>query len=286
MTSILNLLICYYCNTVLLEFNAQAVIFVAQFDKSFLRVYNGIMENKNYKFKNLRFYISDHGKGTVFANWTRVANALICVHEGELEIKCDKGDARAFAGDCVFVPAGAFGSTYFLGEKNHAVVFLFDFDGDDVGKDVTLWRKNRGVESLIGDSLSAYYNGIGNINYYYSIFYRLIFEIQDNQKIDKKYEKVHQVMVEINKDYSRNAKISDYARDALMCESGLRALFKEYTGKSIIEYRNDVRLKHAELLISEGISTREAALAVGFSSSAYYCRMVSKKRKKKPPEIF
>lgn len=280
--SILNLLICYYCSTVLSEFNAQVVIFIALFDKLLSSVYNEIMENKKHKFKNLRFLISDQRKDRVFANWTRVANALICVHEGVIEIKCDKGDARALSGDCVFVPVGAFGSTYFLGEKNRAFIFLFDFDGDDVLNDVTLWRKIRGVESLVSDSLSAYYNGIVNINYYYSIFYRLIFEIQDNQKIAKKYEKVHQVMLEINKDYSRNAKISDYAKAALMCESGLRALFKEYTGKSIIEYRNDVRLKHAELLISEGISTREAALSVGFSSSAYYCRMVSKKRKKKP----
>lgn len=238
------------------------------------------MKNKKLKFKNLRFHISNHKKGRVFANWTRVANALICVHEGEIEIKCNKGSARATRGGCILVPAGAFGSTYFSGENNCAFIFLFDFDGDDTINEVTLWKSVRGADSLISDALRAYRNGTVNINYYYSIFYSLIFAIQDNQKIARKYEKAHQVMLEINKNYSADAKISDYAKSALMSESGLRALFKEYTGKSIIEYRNDVRLKHAELLISEGMSTREAALSVGFSSSAYYCRTVSKKRMK------
>ncbi len=237
------------------------------------------MNNKKLKFKNLRFHISNHRKGRVFANWTRVANALICVHEGEIEVKCDKGYAHASSGDCIFVPASAFGSTYFLGENNCAFIFLFDFDTGDTLNEVKLWKNIRGVSSLTNDALGAYHNGIVNINYYYSIFYGIIFAIQNNQKIAKKYEKIQQIMLEINKNYSLNVKISEYAKKALMSESGLRALFKEYTGKSIIEYRNDLRLKHAEMLISEGMSTWEAALKVGFSSSSYYCRQTAKKKK-------
>lgn len=235
--------------------------------------------NNKLRFKNLRYFVSNHGKGRVYTNWTRSTNALICVHKGEIEIKCNKGDVLVKQGECVFVPTKAFGSTYFLSEKNNSFVFLFDFASDAKIEDLVLFKNLRGADTLISDALRAYENGIININYYYSVFYNIIFCIQESQKIEKKYERVHKIALEINRDYNLNLKISDYAKKALMSESSLRALFKEYTGKSIIEYRNDIRIKHAKELILEGMPTWEAALKVGFSSSAYYCRIVSKKRK-------
>jgi two-component system response regulator YesN len=110
----------------------------------------------------------------------------------------------------------------------------------------------------------------------YSDFYKFLSLLEEKREIDPRFLKVHALMLEIEKNYSQNLKISQYAKTLLTSESSLRSLFKEYTGYSIIDYRNRLRVERANELILDGMKSGEAALAVGFSSPAFYCRMCKK----------
>ena len=232
---------------------------------------------KELPIKNLRYAATVRSKGHIYANWTRQTNALIFVKKGMIKIESDYGSATAVSGECIFVPKGASGSTYFLSEINSTFGFYYDFCDNTNANNVIHYEKKPESDRWINDVWTAYSNKVVNTNFYYSSFYHLMYQLSENKKIEKKYKKIHELMLELERNYDLNLKISDYAKAALMSESGLRARFKEYTGKSIIEYRNDVRLKRAEEFILSGMTVSEAAFKVGFSSLPYYCRIAKKK---------
>ena len=63
-----------------------------------------------------------------------------------------------------------------------------------------------------------------------------------------------------------------------MSEVNFRRLFKEYTGKSPVEYRNDIRLKNAKIKLQSGeYNVSEAAYESGFSNLSFFIRLYKKK---------
>ena len=63
-----------------------------------------------------------------------------------------------------------------------------------------------------------------------------------------------------------------------MSEVNFRRLFKEYTGMSPIDYRNDLRLKNAKNMLQSGeYNVTEAATASGFSNLSFFIRLYKKK---------
>ena len=62
-----------------------------------------------------------------------------------------------------------------------------------------------------------------------------------------------------------------------MSESNFRKLFKEYTGKSPIEYRNLIRLSEAHKMITEHkYSVQEAAYLTGFNNMSFFYECLKK----------
>lgn len=274
-----NYTIRYHYTTETSDSNALSDKQTALFDNFLIVCYADYMNTtvKGLPIKNLRYATSVHSKGHIYANWTRQTNVLIFVKKGMMKIESDHGSVTAVSGECVFIPKGASGSTYFLHERNSTFSFYYDFCENTGEKSVVLYEKNSESDRWIDDVWRAYSNKVVNINFYYSSYYHLIYQLSENKKVEKKYKKIHELMLYLERNYDLNLKISDYAKAALMSESGLRSRFKEYTGKSIVEYRNDVRLKRAEEFILSGMTVSEAALKVGFSSLPYYCRVAKKK---------
>jgi len=63
-----------------------------------------------------------------------------------------------------------------------------------------------------------------------------------------------------------------------MSEVNFRRLFREYTGMSPIDYRNDLRLKNARAMLASGeYNVTEAAEASGFSNLPFFIRLYKKK---------
>ncbi|AOA57301.1 helix-turn-helix transcriptional regulator [Acinetobacter larvae] len=53
-------------------------------------------------------------------------------------------------------------------------------------------------------------------------------------------------------------------------ECDLKRLFKEHTGKTIGEFLLSIRMRHAQILLKEGISVENTANRIGYSSSQYF----------------
>ena len=108
--------------------------------------------------------------------------------------------------------------------------------------------------------------------------YELVYLIQTRAtKIPSKYSKIAPAIEEITKKYYENMPISYYADMCSMGESNFRRLFKEYTDKSPIDYRNTIRIYEARKLIESGECTvQEAAYIVGFNNMSFYYDVVKK----------
>ena len=64
-----------------------------------------------------------------------------------------------------------------------------------------------------------------------------------------------------------------------MSESNFRKLFRAYTGRSPIEYRNLIRISEAQKLIEEGECTAtEAAHITGFNNIPFFYELYRKCR--------
>ena len=76
----------------------------------------------------------------------------------------------------------------------------------------------------------------------------------------------------INRDYSSDLSLEDYAKISQMSKFHFLRVFKEIVGVSPIEYRNNIRLEHAkELLEDISLPIGEIGAMVGYSSASYFC---------------
>ena len=92
------------------------------------------------------------------------------------------------------------------------------------------------------------------------------------------FDKISFVIQSMNKEYYKSYTLSDYAKMCNMSKFHFLRVFKEITGTSPLEYRNEIRLDHAkELLKDTTLPINEISSKVGFSSGAYFCDAFKKK---------
>ncbi len=219
----------------------------------------------------------ENPRGHIFVNPKRESDTLIFVIEGEVEISSGESRYPVGAGGSIYIPTGSSTRALHTGECNKTLIFFFDTVEGSLGEGITAFPLNSAALALaaeIFEELSR--EGALDTNYLRAAFYKLVWQITSDRAIDRKYLKMHSLMLELEAHYAENIPLAEYARRYLMSESSLRQLFREYTGKSVIRYRNTVRLRRARELIRDGVSVGEAALAVGFSSASFYCRLARK----------
>ena len=228
----------------------------------------------NFVIQNLTCSIIQRGPNILFGNWKRSQNVIIYLLTGKLQIQSADSTLTLEAGDSVFFPEGASGSTYYVGEENIAVVFFFDIVNQAPAAKPFLIPDTSGKGSLIDSFVKKYAHGnTMDAMELYSVFYQLLYLSHSEPVVDKKFKTVHKIALDIQKNYQENRKIEDYAKAFLMSPSNMRHLFKLYTGQSIIEYRNNLRLKRAGELIALGMPIGQAVLEAGFSSLSFYYRI-------------
>lgn len=219
----------------------------------------------------------ERSRDHIFINPRRESDSLVFVLEGSVEIESKESVIRLAEGEAVYLPEGLSTRSVHLSEYNKTINFFFDTIEGGFGSRALRFKYNAlalMAARELGEVLKL--EGALDTNYLRYNFHKIIFHLTADKVIDKKYLKIHSLMLELETHYSENLSLADYARRYLMSESSLRSLFREYTGKSVIKYRNLVRLRRARELISDGTPVGEAALAVGFSSASFYCRLVKR----------
>lgn len=115
--------------------------------------------------------------------------------------------------------------------------------------------------------------------YRLSCLYHLLWQVDSCcSGIPVKYKRLLPAIRVLTDGCNHTEPISYYADLCNMSEVNFRRLFKEYTGKSPIEYRNDQRLEDARNRILSGeYNVSEAAESAGFTNLSFFIRLYKKK---------
>lgn len=87
----------------------------------------------------------------------------------------------------------------------------------------------------------------------------------------KKFDHIARAVQHMNRNYNSDLSLEDYAAMCNMSKYHFLRTFKEIVGSTPFEYRNDIRLEHAAMLLNEErLSMEDLSATVGYSSASYF----------------
>jgi AraC-like DNA-binding protein len=121
---------------------------------------------------------------------------------------------------------------------------------------------------------------------FYDLFHHIKRELE-KRKSDKQELIVEKINVMIEKEYTKASFSLDYLADSIgMSTAYMCRLYKQYTGKTIIDRLAFLRMKKArELLLDTQLSVNEVAEQVGYLNSTYFYRVFKKENGVTPKEF-
>jgi AraC-like DNA-binding protein len=102
----------------------------------------------------------------------------------------------------------------------------------------------------------------------------------------KNFERFKSIFDYIEENYTEKIEVQELAAIVNLSQFHLCRLFKEVTGKSLVDYLNSFRINKAEqLLKSTGLNITEVALSSGFNDVNYFSRLFKKYKKLSPSSV-
>ena len=99
------------------------------------------------------------------------------------------------------------------------------------------------------------------------------------------FERIAQVVQHMNKFYSSDLTLKDYADMCSMSKYHFLRTFEKIVGDTPVEYRNNIRLQHAaDLLLEERLAVEQISNLVGYSSASYFSSAFKQKYKLSPKQ--
>lgn len=203
---------------------------------------------------------------------------LTIVLKGELNYFIDKTPVHLSAGDAVLCPSGAVRERV----QSHAGVDYFSFNFySDEPVPLPYFLPNcltSEVKLIIAacDEIhtKTYLNNEHKIERLLSCLL-LIFE---SQLANKNFKPVTaQIIKYIHENLSTKITLQDIGKLTFFSPVYCDTLFKQETGKSIIDYVLDERINEAKKLLLEGVPLKQIAENVGFSDYNYFARVFKKR---------
>lgn len=201
---------------------------------------------------------------------------LLLVKRGSVTVRSDKTSVTANQGEFITISAEIATEAEYTGADNYVIMFLFDGAIARAEEGIRVYPHNADAARLMKSALD---DGQATPYRLPAILCGVLHYLTLNDDACCAGD-VRPVIRHINEHYADNCRVSEYASMAYVSESHFRKLFISATGMTPIEYRNHVRIKVANELISEGYTVAEAAEAVGFGSAAFYCRLVAREKRK------
>ena len=205
--------------------------------------------------------------------------SLIMVEEGSLQYLFLAGKEEIVVGEgtVIFIPKEYPYIATYLQDGTTIKILVFDMASED--------HLPRFGEPIVQKSteLSAIYQSIvypknNNTVFLASKIYEILDIMESRQVIvPVQYKKIVPAIEEIHRHFNENRKLSYYADMCYLSESHFRKLFKEYTGRTLIAYRNQIRISQVRKLISsEEYTVQEAAFQVGFRNMSFFYETLRK----------
>ena len=186
------------------------------------------------------------------------------------------------AGELIFIPKNTVYTGIYLEDNTEIKIVQFDIANGEMPSYLSRPVKIKMPNS--GDLIEEFFTPSKNRNsshpfYYLSCLYGLLWQIDEsNSKIPHKYKNLKAALLEISENWQMSESVSHYAELCNMSEVNFRRLFKEYTGMSPIEYRNNIRLINAKNKLQSGeYNVSETAELCGFSNLSFFIRLYKKK---------
>ena len=203
-------------------------------------------------------------------------------------------EVTATGGDVVYIPSGINYRVFFSGgdENNSIESYTIDFTlADSRGEEVLLSDR---IISLAGDALILADTARKLDEEYHSLtvrlhgetstitlntktlFYSLLCAVSDASLRCEEYP-LRRGVNALRRDFNKNEKIDGYAALCGMSTGYFYHVFKKWSGKSPVEYRNLLRVSNAcSMLARTDMPIGEIAALVGFTDQFYFCRVFRK----------
>lgn len=109
-------------------------------------------------------------------------------------------------------------------------------------------------------------------------FYGMLSAVAAAHEPSNGYYAIREGAQALHSEWSRNEKIEKYAAMCGVSETYFYRCFREWAGKSPVEYRNDLRLSNAEAMLRHtDMPVGEIASVIGFEDPFYFSRIFTKR---------
>ncbi len=101
---------------------------------------------------------------------------------------------------------------------------------------------------------------------------------EDNHELFERYrDAINSAIQFIHENYTRQIYIDEVCKIAMMSQPYFSHLFKQMTGKTFVEYVNNLRIRNAcELLLETSMTISEICFSVGFNDTTYFNKVFKK----------
>lgn len=234
---------------------------------------------KNYNVKNV-FKQSWQSGSKIYVDFPRPRHGLVLMLNGSISFTAAHSVLNAVRGDIILLPKNSLYETVIPENAGETSDFLINFEGDDIPvfEPTRLLSKadskyydifNKTVDIMIKASESDFVIK-GQL---YTLLDHIVRDMDCKDRSDRYFLEKAKGMLEDDKSYS----ISDIALKCGISESGFRSIFKKAYGISPIEYKMNVRLNKAKLLLhSTDMTVEEIAEALNFYDTAYFSKLFKK----------
>lgn len=180
-------------------------------------------------------------------------------------------------------------------QKSHPDAYLVEFNIVKDGKILSfsdfpfiIGGKNSCLSrELVKKAVSCYTTPVRSPAAVRSAVYNLLSTIgkEELSEYNKKYRTIVPAIRLLEEDPSVDYSVEELSASCSVSEGCFRRLFKEYTGKSPVEYRTYIKINIAKNLLENPCITVESISdALGYESPAYFCRVFKKKTGITPSE--
>ncbi|MBR2615917.1 MAG: helix-turn-helix domain-containing protein [Clostridia bacterium] len=213
----------------------------------------------------------------------RLNHGFVYVVRGSLSERFWNGEEIILTeGNVLFVPKGCRYEGVYLEDGTEVKIIQFDLKDKTappyLSQPITnpLPNPSEWLEPFFSRERTK---GSGHPLYQLSCMYRLLWQMSETFfGIPARYRRLQPALDEMNAHFTEAGDtVGHWAEMCEMSEVNFRRVFREYTGQSPIDYRNQLRLNRARILLQSGeYNVSEAAEACGFSNLSFFIRLYKK----------
>ena len=191
----------------------------------------------------------------------------------------------------LYIPEGAIYETNFFDcDESRVSTILIEFslylpDGNKfkASNELCVLKDNGNalIKDLFNEAADSYSSAVIAVSKIKSLIYNLLSDLSRGERqksIDSRgFNTIARGISILENDLKNETSIKEIANLCHVSESTFRRMFREYTGKSPVEYRIEKRISYAKMLLKTGgMTIFEVSIETGFDDPAYFCRVFKK----------